>query len=523
MDTKRKRSLVLPLALLPALVLLCCCAVTFVHVRALGLEKGIPSLPLYIALALGAAASFAAAFALSRRLAAGRRIGAAAFVTLLLFGAAFSVLLPPFASPDEQAHCATAYRYANVLLGEASLNEQPIEKSIGFVTYRVAFRAGDAAVFDSLGTREYSFDRFYRPVFFAPAASNGGAVVRETIVYPYAVTGYIATACGFFVARLLNLSAVPMLYLARFFNLALCAGLIALAVSRAKAMRRVLLVIALFPMTLNLISSLSADAPAIALGLLAFAELTRLFPAGKPLRAADLWPLALLFALLCPLKIHFAPLSLSVLALGKKRFASAKSYLLGALLVLLPCALFCALANLTSFAGVLSGTGGYHGDGYSVAFLFTNPGEALAMIARSFVRQLPALALCMPGHLLGQLTVALPSYYFTLLYLLLVFAAAFRADGEPGLPARARWLFPSLAALVVLASYCIMLVWWTPPGSNIVEGVQGRYFLPALPFGLALLCGRRPALPDLGAYFVILAALLDGVAVLYCYARIIAA
>lgn len=523
MDRKRSRSFAPFFMLACALMLLVCCVVFFMRVRAIGAEKGIPTLPLYVALALGVAAAFAAAAALSRRLSSGRRIGAAAFVTLLLFGAVFSVLLPPFASPDEQAHYATAYRYANILLGKADLKEQPVEKSIGLVTYRIEFRSEDAALFDSLGTVGYSFDRFYRPVFFAPAETSGISVVRETIVYPYAVTGYIATICGLAVARLLDLPAIPALYVARFFNLALCAGLLSLAVSRAKAMRRVLLVVALFPMTLNLISSLSADAPAIALGLLAFAELTRLAAGETPLRAADLWPLALLFALLCPLKIHFAPLALSVLALGKKRFVSRRDRLLGVLLVLLPCALFCALANYSAIAGVLSGTGGYHGDGYSVAFLLSHPGEACAMIARSFVRQLPALALCMPGHLLGQLSVALPSYYFTLLYLLLVFAAVFRAGSEPELPVRTRWLFPALAALVVLACYCIMLVWWTPPGSSIIEGVQGRYFLPALPFGLALSYGRRPALPDLGASLVTLTALLDGVAVLYCYAKIIAA
>lgn len=506
-----------------ALMLLVICAVFFVRARAIGLEKGIPSLLLYTALALTLAAAFFAAVLLSRRLASGRGIGALTFIALLLFGAVFSVLLPPFASPDEQVHYATAYRYANILLGQADVREQPTGRSIGLLTYRVKFRGEDAALLDFLATYDFGFDRFYRPVFFAPAAAAGGSAVIETIVYPYAFTGYAATACGLLAARLLDLPAVPTLYVARFCNLALCAGLISLAVSRARAMRRALLVIALFPMTLNLVASLSADAPAIALGLLAFAELVRLMTEERPLRATDLWPLALLFALLCPLKIHFAPLALAVLALGKKRFASARSRLLGVLLVLLPCALFCALANLPAIAGALSGTGGYHGGGYSVAFLLSRPGEALVMIARSFIRQLPALALCMPGHLLGQLTVALPSYYFTLLYLLLAVAASFRVRGEPELPLRARWLLPSLAALVVLTCYCIMLIWWTPPGSSVIEGVQGRYFLPALPFGLALLYGRRPALPDLGAYFVTLIALLDGIAVLYCYTKIIAA
>ena len=39
-----------------------------------------------------------------------------------------------------------------------------------------------------------------------------------------------------------------------------------------------------------------------------------------------------------------------------------------------------------------------------------------------------------------------------------------------------------------------MLMSWTPLGSPVVEGVQGRYFLPILPLGLLALRSRSVTL-----------------------------
>jgi uncharacterized membrane protein len=37
-----------------------------------------------------------------------------------------------------------------------------------------------------------------------------------------------------------------------------------------------------------------------------------------------------------------------------------------------------------------------------------------------------------------------------------------------------------------------MMVWWTPFGTDIISGIQGRYFIPILPLILIALSGFKP-------------------------------
>ena len=59
------------------------------------------------------------------------------------------------------------------------------------------------------------------------------------------------------------------------------------------------------------------------------------------------------------------------------------------------------------------------------------------------------------------------------------------------MPARHRLVSLALCFGTVFATLLIMLMSWTPLDSPVVEGVQGRYFLPVLPLALLALRDRR--------------------------------
>ena len=71
--------------------------------------------------------------------------------------------------------------------------------------------------------------------------------------------------------------------------------------------------------------------------------------------------------------------------------------------------------------------------------------------------------------------------------------------------------------LVLLATMLVMLMSWTPLGSSVVEGVQGRYFLPVLPLALTALRSRRLVVEQnidgilLGGYCVVNLLVLQGI------------
>jgi uncharacterized membrane protein len=88
-----------------------------------------------------------------------------------------------------------------------------------------------------------------------------------------------------------------------------------------------------------------------------------------------------------------------------------------------------------------------------------------------------------------------------------------------------RWIALVAALTVlgyVLAHYLIFYLAWTPIGSNRVEGVQGRYFVMALPvaaLGLGALVNRAPAVV-VTALLASSGAILSGVAVIEAILRV---
>jgi TRAP-type C4-dicarboxylate transport system permease small subunit len=57
----------------------------------------------------------------------------------------------------------------------------------------------------------------------------------------------------------------------------------------------------------------------------------------------------------------------------------------------------------------------------------------------------------------------------------------------PYLPKKHKLLSWFICLLVLVLTMLIMLLSWTPLSSQVVEGVQGRYFLPILPLALMTL------------------------------------
>ena len=105
------------------------------------------------------------------------------------------------------------------------------------------------------------------------------------------------------------------------------------------------------------------------------------------------------------------------------------------------------------------------------------------MFYNTFLHQLDEIHLTMIGALLGNLDPVLNVPYFLVVFDTVGLAVlALRVPGErieiTGW--RRVWIF-TVCAVCVAAALLSMLIAWTPRTSTVIEGVQGRYFLPFLP------------------------------------------
>ena len=274
--------------------------------------------------------------ALSQKVALHRLV----FALVLCFGMLYSVVLPPYAAPDEQYHINQSFtlacRWANWFSSE--------DWKMGNVPLTTSYRREHDAdpllqeerttVFtwqemtDNLLTR--SPDRFDSHVALDEQQTDRNPLL------------YLPSAAVVFLCFLLRLGFVPTLMLGRLANLLCFAALAALAVRRAPFGKRIFAVVALLPMTLHLAASFSRDA--LLLGLcFAFTALCADAVFG-PTEVRLSWrswvPMALCGLLLAPAKVVYLPLAALVLLipaarLGRRARIKKAAYLAACVLLAL--------------------------------------------------------------------------------------------------------------------------------------------------------------------------------------------
>lgn len=244
------------------------------------------------------------------------------FGLVLAFGLLYSVVLPPYAAPDEKYHINQSFtlacRWANLFSDdEWRMGNVPIDMS-----YRrehdvnPTLQDENTTVFtwqewaDELLTR--SPDAYDSHVELAEYQTDRNPLL------------YLVSAAGVFIGFVLRLGFVPTLMLGRLGNLMFFAAMAALAVRHAPFGRRVFAAAALLPMTLHLAASFSRDA--VLLGL-AFAFTALCLEAvfggeGRPMRPRDLIALAACGILLAPAKVVYLPLAALFLLIPNLRLGA---------------------------------------------------------------------------------------------------------------------------------------------------------------------------------------------------------
>lgn len=356
---------------------------------------------------------------------------------------------------------------------------------------------------------------------------------------------YLPQALGFAAARLLRWNAPGLLALGKLFNLLCFLLLTAAAIRLAPVGKELIFGTALLPMSLHLAASLSYDAGILGTAFLFTGEILHLsFGAGK-LRGRALLLLCVLAAALGPCKMVYSPVVFLFLAVpaavcgGRKR----KALCLGAILCSLMLAM--VLVNGTvirayaraNTAAAAEGDPAAPGDdaaqgasvteggalaeektlpegytaaeanlpavesdtaptdlvdpraGYTVSGLIGRPLFIVRMVLNTFSVQSGTLLGDMIGMRLGNLDPLLGAPGFAaLLYMGGLLLLALRRQGEnERIPERLRLCCLFVCAAVLLLTAGAMLVSWTSREAAMIEGIQGRYFLPVLPAALLAL------------------------------------
>lgn len=416
--------------------------------------------------------------------------------------------LPPFQSADELTHMMRAVQVADgVMVGKRIMVRDPDG------TNKVN-AGGDTdpallhAYFPFHGIPFHAEVKVARAMWEPPmrwSDERVPGVFPNTAIYPPIF--YLPGAAGVAIGRGLDLTVVQTLYLARALTGIVAVAVATIAIALAGAAAVWLFALMTLPMALSLVATPSQDAMLLSCAALGAALLLHL-ARSVPARAASMAWLTAALCLVTTARPPYAGLLLLPLVLGG---VPLRWRLMGTAAIAVGVAAWSALVAVTALTII--------GE-----FRSADPAAQVGLLLLDPLRVFDIAHVTIASHAsqylesfigrLGWLDTPLPEWYRNAALAVLVAALLCVVLGQEraaiGATGRLLVLLSVLSACG--AVFAIQYLTWTPVGSRVVEGVQGRYFLPlamlaiiAAPgVGRRRLAGLRLALLGCVAVFPIL-------------------
>ena len=401
--------------------------------------------------------------------------------------------LPPFQGADEIAHFDRINMIASGrLIGERVMRDGILvaggneERALGAAAApfdAIRFHPENkATAYEYAAALEYRWGGDTAPVEF------GGAAIYPPVLY-------FPAALGAELGKVLDRPVIQTLYMARTAQALICSLIGFVALGWARRSRLFLYSVLLLPMSTALYGYATLDGPLIAVTALGCALVCRCISENRALSRGELVGAAACFALAGVTKLPYALFALVLPAVPSER-PRWRWIATGAVLAV-------------SFAWTAWAATAIQVP-VDPASPVANPRAQLAYLL-GHLTAIPALALhtlAIHGRLyaesfvgvLGWLDTELPGAYYPLAWSVtgLALAAAVPAAWPAGWQ-RMPWAAGLLGLWVFGAIYAALYVTWSGVGAPVIEGVQGRYFIPLACFACLTLEGSRSLIPDGGA------------------------
>ena len=397
------------------------------------------------------------------------------FITILFIGTIFTVLESPIVgnSWDDGIH------YNRVaVLSHALDKHQPLAELIGReneIKNRQFYREETQDAYcDFLD--EITDSKYY--------ISNGdvSALISSTGV------AYIPSVLGLVFARGIGLPYHIQFVVGKWMNVLLFAILCYYAMKKLKSGKLIALLIALIPTNIFLASNYSYDTWLTGWSMLGlctfFGEIQR---PDQIIKKKSIWIIFISMLLAVLPKMVYFPLTFIVFFMPRSKFSSKKDYWKYKLLILFNIAIpfiFVLMKNVISVAGT-TGQGDMRGgedvdSGGQIAYILSNPLQTFKTMF-NFLKDYLNPWIEGREYINNLAYNGLVPYYKIVLLVILVSALVSRNEKEEG---KYPWWFRSGVVLVyagigALAAIALYIL-FTPVGSDIVAGCQGRYIIPAL-------------------------------------------
>lgn len=397
---------------------------------------------------------------------------------ILSVGTFVMVLIPPFASADEDTHLNVASYYANMITG---VGDAGTENNLYYK------RACDAEYGTNHDMSAKNYIKVAKDLFTRPD-ENGKKIVIDEGAHVN-MTGakiviYLPAVVGVMFSRLIGVSTTMMVFICRILMLAVYATLCYLAIRKIPTGKNLLMVIMLLPSSLMRAGFVSEEAVIDGALFLFMAYVVNAAFTDRTIKVSEAVTMGICGALVTFGKGGaYIPLLLTLFIIPKKNFGSKIKYpVIVAGAVILTGILF-VLSNPSLLGDVVgNNTDLYYTEakGYSLGHIISHPKESCGVLVATWLLHGPLRFTELTAGNAGYLQIPSSSILVGA-FVIVMLLAVMNTNGEELCYSRKQKTISIVgalcsAALVVLS----MWLFYTPMGEGAVIGLQGRYFLPLL-------------------------------------------
>lgn len=431
-------------------------------------------------------------------------------VTFIFTGLLYTLVFNPFSAPDEPKHFATAYHVANQIMGSTD------DESV-FAYVRKSDAESGYLLCPSINMYKNTYDKIDDGV-----ETEKTQFLAGNVLYMKNLIIYLPSSLGIILGKALNLNTVWLMELGRIVNVIYFAVLLWLAIKITPIGKMVFFSVGMFPLVLEQASSYSYDVTIIGGFCLYIAYFMYLIYEKDKIQLKDYIIMALLTLIMSPCKIVYTAVTGLVFLLPIKKIGK-KSYFSMLIVVMLCFVISNLYVNFYTVVG-MSGiqnasqevveeeTEAISEDKkdnveeqesvetevvvqespfYTLQYFIERPIEFVKIYVNTLKVCLFSYILTIGGHRLGWLEINIENKVIALFYLIALCSVWIGKKKEIEVKRLHRVFFIAIFACVVFLTMLSQLIGYTPMGMELIQGVQGRYFLPVLPLILLVFWNKK--------------------------------
>ncbi|MCF0124603.1 MAG: DUF2142 domain-containing protein [Clostridia bacterium] len=289
---------------------------------------------------------------------------------------------------------------------------------------------------------------------------------------------YIPQVIGTTIGRLLRLSPIAILWMGRITNLLAYIAIIFVAIKLipSQKWKAILMIIALFPMNLNIASTLSPDMTIISVTILAISYTLYLKFQKEKIDLKNITILGILCVIPMICKVVYFPLCLLVLLLPKEKFEDKTkikiAYCITIFMMIIPY-IVCKKLFTATTGEIAIRTNTLEQCLFAISDLMRDIGTLINTMYSEFSNYFfEAIG--------GWNTIPVISVAIFIVLLLVMFLESNEND-KYKFSKKDKIICSIIAGIEILGIMAGLYLTWTQAQVTVIEGVQGRYFLPVIP------------------------------------------